>query len=102
MSAILARRRSAAARHVLLSSALLPRTGRHLAGGRIDWLGLLAGRQELSGGEQFLVEVARRLWAGEALPSWHELTGRLDPGNLRRIAEALDYLDEPSELAAAA
>jgi hypothetical protein len=96
--------RYAAARHVLSSPTIALRTRRYTADGRIDWHGLLADRPTMSGGEQFLVDIARRIWEGQAVPDAYELAGRLDPGNARRVVEAVDYLEGTQQpvLAAAA
>jgi hypothetical protein len=91
---LLSRSRYTAARHILTSPAISARTGEHVRDGRIDWHGVLAESTTMSGGERYLVDVARRIWAGEPLPGSYELQGQLDVGNARRVAEALDSLAE--------
>ena len=95
-------RRYAAARHVLSSPTIALRTRRYTADGRVDWYRLLADRPTMSSGEQVLVDIARRLWEGQALPDAWELTRRLDAGNARRVLEAVDYLDDAEQPAFAA
>ncbi len=91
-----------AARHVLTTPKLFARTAPHLRDGRINWVGLLAEWDTMSGGERYLVDLAKRLWTGDALPGEYELEGQLDLLNARRVGEALDYLaDEPGHAQAA-
>src|SRR3954469_24261691 len=87
-------RRYAAVRHVLTSSRFAGRAAPYLRDGRIDWYGLLGESATMSGGERFLVDVAQRLWRGDAVPTEYELAGQLDPRNAMRVAEAVAYLDE--------
>ena len=94
--------RYAAARHVLSSPTIALRTRRYTADGRIDWQGLLADSTTMSGGEQFLVEIAHRIWDGQPVPDAWALTGRLDAGNARRVVEAVDYLGDSRQPAFAA
>src|SRR3954449_1962750 len=94
MSDYLTYQRYAAARHVLASPSIAARTRPHVRDARIDWHGLLADSTAMSGGERFLVEIARRLWSGDPVPSAYELSGRLDAGNAERVAEAVAYLGE--------
>jgi hypothetical protein len=94
MSDYLTYQRYAAARHVLASPSIAARTRRHVRDARIDWHGLAADCPTMSGGERFLVDIARRLWSGGPVPAAYELGGRLDAGNAERVAEAVAYLDE--------
>ena len=102
MTDLLTHRRYAAARHLLASPSIALRTRRHVADGRIDWYGVLAERTTMSGGEQFLVDIAHRVAAGHAVPEWHELSGRLDASNAERVAEAVAYLEDTQQPALAA
>lgn len=94
----------AAARHVLASPSLAARLARHVGERRIDWYSVLADSATMSPGERLLVDLARRFYAGERVPSLFEVIGRLDVLNARRVAEALDLLDgvEPAQLRRAA
>jgi hypothetical protein len=94
--------RYAAARHVLTSPSISAVTARHVQDGHIDWNGILAEAATMSGGQRFLVEMAVRLWSGEALPSSYELAGELDPFNVARVLQAADLVDGSQDLAAAA
>ena len=99
----LTNQRSSAANHLLASPSIAARTEPHIANGRIDWYGVLDDTATMSSGERFLVDVARRIWAGEPLPEPYELSRRLDPGNAERVADALAYLGEAQpDLATAA
>ena len=100
----LTHRRYVAARHILTGPSIASRTAPYVAGGRIDWHGILAETATMSGGERFLVGIARALWTGEAVPGPYELEGELDVGNAERVAEAKAYLGESQQpgLAAAA
>jgi hypothetical protein len=97
--------RFVAARHVLTSPSIAALTRPHIGAGDIDWVGVAAETATMSGGERYLVDIARRLYAGEALPDAYELHGQLDVLNARRVGEALASLsdaDEPPSLARAA
>lgn len=97
-------RRHMAARHVLSSRSISARTAPYVAAGHIDWQGVLAESATMSGGQQYLVGIARRLWTGEAIPSPYELEGELDVVNAARVAEAVALVGEGQrdDLAAAA
>lgn len=95
----------AAARHVLTSPTIVGRMQPHVRDNRIDWVGVAAETATMSGGERFLVDIARCLYSGDPLPDPYELSGQLDVLNARRVAEARAYLadaEEPPSLAAAA
>jgi hypothetical protein len=81
-----------AARHVLTCPAIAARTAPYISDGWIDWDGIFAASTTMSGGERFLVDIARRICSGETLPSPYEVSGRLDVLNARRVAEAVDRL----------
>src|SRR4051794_21250049 len=83
--------RNEAARHVLASPSIAARTAPYIGDGRIDWHGILAETATMSGGERFLVDLARRLSSGKTLPSAYEVSGQLDVRNARHVAEVLDH-----------
>src|SRR3954454_21453932 len=87
----------AAARHVLTSPTIVARTQPYVRAGRIDWVGVTAETATMSGGERFLVDIARRLYRGEDLPGTYELSGQLDILNARRVAEARASLADAPE-----
>jgi hypothetical protein len=99
----LTHQRIAAARHILASPSIATRTAPYVSEDHIDWYGVLDDTATMSSGERFLVDVARRIWAGEALPEHNELIRRLDVGNAQRVDDALACVGEPQhQLAAAA
>ena len=98
MSDRLTQQRLLAASHVLATPSIAALTAPHVTADHIDWYGVLVDTATMSSGERFLVEVARRIWAGEALPERHELIRRLDVVNAKRVDDALA---ETGELAAA-
>jgi len=55
----------------------------------IDWAGLRAEAETMSGGEQVLVRVAHELWHAEKSAGLCELTRRLDARSFERVVEAL-------------
>src|SRR4051794_27911934 len=85
-------RHHAAARHILPSPSIAARTQPHVRAGRIDWHGVAAETTTMSGGERFLIDIARRLYRGDDLPDPYEVGGQLDVLNARRVAEARAYL----------
>lgn len=82
----------AAARRLLTTTSIAPRVAPYVGDDRIDWDGLFAESTAMSGGERFIVDIARRLCSGEPLPTAYEVSGQLDVLNARRVADALDQL----------
>jgi hypothetical protein len=79
----------AAIRHILTSPAIAPRTARYLAGDDVDWLGLVAEAETMSGGEALLVRIAYDLAEPESLVGVWEVARKLDSLNFNRVIEAL-------------
>src|SRR5438105_11520777 len=79
----------AAVRHILTSPAIEARCRPYLAGEHVDWSGLLAEAETMSGGEQVLVRIAYDLWESEGVVGVWELPRRLDRTNFGRVLDAL-------------
>jgi hypothetical protein len=80
---------SAAARHILDAPSIRRRVEPYLYDDGIDWRGLIAEAEEMSGGESLLVRLAHDLSeAGSTAAVW-EIPRRLDLRNFERVLEAL-------------
>lgn len=76
-------------RHILTSPAIAERTAAYLRGDEIDWNGLLAEAETMSGGERVLVRVAYDLAEAKGVAGVWEIPRRLDRHNFERVIEAL-------------
>ena len=81
---------TAAARHVLSSPTIASRCAPYLSGEAIDWSGLFAEAETMSGGEQLLVSVASDLARRQCSVALWELSERLARPTFDRVLEALD------------
>ena len=79
----------AAVLHVLSTPPVWRRAEPYVGRDEIDWAGLRAEAQTMSGGEQVLVRVADELWHAEKSAGLWELTRRLDARSFERVVEAL-------------
>ena len=79
----------AAVLHVLSTPPVWRRAEPYVGGEEIDWVGLRAEAETMSGGEQVLVRVAHELWHAEKSTGLWELTRRLDARSFERVVEAL-------------
>lgn len=81
---------AAAVRHILASPTIASRCEPYLAGDAIDWTGLFAESESMSGGEQLLVSVASDLATREGSVALWELSERLARPTFDRVLEALE------------
>jgi hypothetical protein len=81
---------TAAVRHILTSPTIASRCAPYLAGDAIDWTGLFAESESMSGGEQLLVSVASDLATREGSVALWELSERLGRPTFDRVLEALE------------
>jgi ABC-type uncharacterized transport system ATPase subunit len=79
----------AAVLHVLSSPPVWRRAEPYVGREEIDWVGLRAEAETMSGGEQVLVRVAHDLWHAEKTAGLSELTRRLDARSFDRVVAAL-------------
>jgi hypothetical protein len=79
----------AAVLHLLTAPAVWARTAAYLKDGDVDWPGLLAEAETMSGGEALLVRIAHELWQARKDVGLWELPRRLDPQSFTRVLEAL-------------
>jgi hypothetical protein len=79
-----------AIRHILSSPSIASRCAPYLAGDAIDWSGLFAEAETMSGGEQLLVNVASDLATRERTVALWELHERLARPSFDRVLEALE------------
>jgi ABC-type uncharacterized transport system ATPase subunit len=79
----------AAVLHVLSAPTVWRRAEPYVGRDAIDWAGLRAEAQTMSGGEQVLVRIADELWHAEKVTGLWELTRRLDAKSFERVVEAL-------------
>jgi ABC-type uncharacterized transport system ATPase subunit len=82
----------AAVRHILTSPAIADRTASYIGENDIDWHGLIAEAQSMSGGEQVLVSIAYDLWEPRGIVGVWDIARRLDRPNFERVIEALVLL----------
>jgi hypothetical protein len=79
----------AAVLHVLSTPPVWRRAEPYVGTEEIDWAGLRAESETMSGGEQVLVRVAEELWHAEKRTGLWDLTRRLDARSFERVVEAL-------------
>ena len=79
-----------AVRHVLSSPTIASRCAPYLLGAEIDWTGLFAEAETMSGGERLLVAVASDLATKERSVALWELSERLARPTFDRVLEALE------------
>ena len=79
----------AAVRHLLAAPLISARTAPYLDADQIDWAGLLAETETMSGGETLLIRIAHDLWHAQKSVGLHDLTRRLDERNFERVVVAL-------------
>ncbi len=76
-------------RHILRSPAIAHRTTPYIGEEEVDWDGLLAEAERMSGGERVLVRVAYDLAEAKGVAGVWEIPRRLDRRNFERVIEAL-------------
>ena len=79
----------AAVRHILTATTIAERTAPYIGEEDVDAAGLLAETPTMAAGEALLVRIALELWSAEKTVGLWELPRRLDPGNFRRVLQAL-------------
>jgi ABC-type iron transport system FetAB ATPase subunit len=79
----------AAVRHLLTAPLVAARAARYLGADEVDWAGLLAETETMSGGETLLIRIAHDLWHAEKSVGLNDLTSRLDGRNFERVIAAL-------------
>ena len=79
----------AAVLHLLTAPVVWPRAAPYLHGDDVDWAGLAAESETMSGGASLLVRTASDLWHAERTVGVWEVPRRLDHGNFGRVLEAL-------------
>ncbi len=86
-------RELAAALHILAAPCIRERAARFVGdAGEVDWLRLELAAGLWSWGEWLLVAAAQDLCNGDAPAGLKRLCDTLDPGNLRRVLEAVVIL----------
>jgi energy-coupling factor transporter ATP-binding protein EcfA2 len=81
---------AAAVRHVLSGPTIASRCEPYLSGEEIDWNGLFAAAETMSGGERLLVSVASDIATKQSSVALWELTERLARPTFERVLEALE------------
>ncbi len=79
----------AAVRHLLTMPTVEARCRPYIGADDVDWLGLLAEAETMSGGAQVLIRLAYDLWQAEGVIGVWELPRRLDRTHFERALEAL-------------
>jgi hypothetical protein len=80
----------AAVVHLLTSPRLAARGAPYVRADGVDWAGLLAEAETMSGGEQLLVRIAYDLWEAKGVVGIWELPRRLDRTSFERVLDALE------------
>jgi len=85
----------AAVLHVLAAPQIAHRTARFVGDDDIDFAGLGAEVETMSGGEALLVHIARDLWTAERTVGLVDVARRLDSAGFARVVQALTIARGP-------
>jgi hypothetical protein len=81
---------AAAVSHLLATPSIADRCASHVDGDAVDWTGIFAEAETMSGGEQLLVRIASDLATREGTVALSELSERLARPTFDRVLEALE------------